>query len=306
MGGCQSNPVIDQPKVLNAPIDVTSSTEAAEEESRFGAFFLEKDVSTMIREASSVSASATKNAPTTTTASASSTNTHGKKDHDVNDYEHKHVLVTTISDDDDNITTVYSEDTPIPFVNRDPINPITFNRCNSSALDKNKVCTPPDSIKLPNNAYVMLPNVPQRGYEPSGIVSYNGTKWVRTKPYEVGTLVWVRHFAPGNKFKWYIPGTINGYVLDDNKVKGYDIHVECNDHELDMSEPGITNVLKCATPQETMLRWNKQMPPCPVDSIVSSTDAKDYYESVEHRVEKAVEQYGPGLGFQGAKQNGLG
>jgi hypothetical protein len=149
----------------------------------------------------------------------------------------------------------------------------------------------------------MLPDVHQRGYEPFGQISYSNAKMVRTKPYEVGTLIWFRYISPSLKFKWYIPGKIRGYIFKGLEVKGYDVHVEC---DLEWSENGnVTKILKNAPPEHTMLRWDEETPPCPVDGIDVSAKA-DNFESSEHRVEKAIKQYGPDLGFQGAKQNGLG
>jgi len=277
---CKSDAVISHPK--ESPAALNDDTDSVlEEERNFGAFFVEKANPSVSHSNRADGSSAS------TTASS------------VNEFEKEkpkeHVLISYISDDDDDITTVYSEDTPFP------IDPAAFNRYHRSPKDDTIL----DSVSLPQNSYVMLPDVHQRGYEPWGNISYSNAKMVRTKPYEVGTLIWFRHRSPSSKFKWYIPGEIKGYIFKNLEVKGYDVNVECDDSTMEWSERGITEILKNAPPEDTMLRWDEEAPPCPVDGIDVS-DKTDKFESSECRVEKAIKQYGPDLGFQGAKQNKLG
>jgi len=281
---CKSNAVIIHQK--ESPAAPNDDTDSVQEENSFGAFFVEKanpSVSHFNINGSSAS------------TTASSVNKFEKEE------PKEHCLISYISDDDDDgITTVYSEDTPMPFVKREPIDPAAFNRYLRSPKDDSTIL---EAVSLPHNSYVMLPDVHQRGYEPFGQISYSNAKMVRTKPYEVGTLIWFRYISPILKFKWYIPGKIRGYIFKGLEVKGYDVHVEC---DLEWSENGnVTKILKNAPPEHTMLRWDEETPPCPVNGIDVSAKA-DNFESSEHRVEKAIKQYGPDLGFQGAKQNGLG
>ena len=61
------------------------------------------------------------------------------------------------------------------------------------------------------------------------------------------------------------------------------------------------NSLSNAEPKDVMLRWNEKVPPCPVDGINNASETR-----TADRIAKVVEEYGDDLGFQGAKQNGMG
>ena len=293
---CKSNAVIIQQK--ETPAALNDDTDSVQEENSFGAFFVEKTDPPSVSHFN-ISGSSAFTPP-------SSANKFDKEEPkaSVNTFEKEEpkerYLITYVSDDDDGISTVYSEDTPMPFVTRDPIDPAAFNRYHRSPKDDSTIL---EVVSLSLNSYVMLPDVHQRGYEPFGQISYSNAKMVRTKPYEVGTLIWFRYESPSLKFKWYIPGKIRGYIFERLEVKGYDVHVECDLGQLENGN--VTKILKNAPPEHTMLRWDEETPPCPVNGIDVSAKA-DNFESSECRVEKAIKQYGPDLGFQGAKQNGLG
>ena len=162
--------------------------------------------------------------------------------------------------------------------------------------------------KVPKDSFVYLPDVPQRGYEPWGSVSYaSKDEWKKMKPYRIGTLVWYRNTTdPGDtfrKFKWYIPGVIEDYILnedDKDEVIGYKIgFTEKPKRDIDQY---FLDLLKCADPKDVMLRWDETTPPCPVDGIDDSASEND----AEKRMGELVAEFGDDLGFQGAKQNGLG
>jgi len=188
------------------------------------------------------------------------------------DLKPKAFLESRISYEEDSVSTVYSEETK----------EITLA-----------------TVKLPDDAYVLLPDVPQRGYEPWGNIEYSNAKMIREKPYDVGSIVWFRY--DGHKFKWYIPGEIKSYVLDGNKVIGYEIHVDEEDKVMECSEEGITGILKKAPPLDTMLRWDEIQPPCPVGGIDDHV-----FNSTQSRAEKGKDKYGEDYGFVGAKQNKCG
>lgn len=162
--------------------------------------------------------------------------------------------------------------------------------------------------KVPKGSYVYLPNVPQRGYEAWGTVVYAfKDEWLKNKPYRIGTMVWYRnHTDPGEhprKFKWYIPGVIEDYVWsenDKNEVAAYKIKIEAS--AMRKMDQYFLDKLNNAEPENVMLRWNNEIPPCPVDGIDESVPKRD----AEERLTELVEEYGEDLGFQGAKQNGLG
>ncbi len=163
--------------------------------------------------------------------------------------------------------------------------------------------------KVPKNAYVYLPDVKQRGYEPWGSVSYGpkDESWKKSKPFRIGTLVWYRNTTdPGakwRKFKWYIPGVIEKYVWsnrDKNEVIGYKISIESR--AVPRMDEYFLDLLKNANPAEVALRWDEKTPPCPVKGIDNSALAGDSNE----RFEGVVAELGEDLGFQGAKQSGLG
>jgi len=156
--------------------------------------------------------------------------------------------------------------------------------------------------KLPEGAFVLLPDASQRGYEPGGVVSY-GSKddWNQQSPYRIESLVWYRARHLKYKFKWYIPGTIEGHVFgDNNEVIGYKIAIT-DSAKKDMEESTLAE-LQNAEPVNVMRRWNETTPPCPIDGIdVDTSEAK-----TKERILKLVEEYGDDLGFQGAKQNEVG
>jgi len=222
------------------------------------------------------------------------------------------IVVSYEDDDDDNITTVYSEDTPLPnsMFNRHVSSPILVGN-NHTSLGNNHAnhmlnYRDKRNVKLPSNMHVLLPDVPQRGYEAIGLVRYpERGQWIRTKPYEIGTLVWYRYVSSSIKFKWYIPGQITNYVLTGDRVAGYEITVDCKDHILERHELGITSILKNAPPENTMLRWDEKIPPSPVEGIdIDGMPQRKF--SAEKSLELASKKYGHDLGFEGAKQNGLG
>jgi hypothetical protein len=185
--------------------------------------------------------------------------------------ENASVVVVSYDDEDDNITTVYSEDTPLPNSTFKRNRFVTHNHCLNS-VDRRHVDLPS------SNAHVLLPDVPQRGYEASEWVQYpDRDEWIRTKPYDIGTLVWYRHNCSDTKFRWYIPGQIKDYVLSGDRVEGYEIQVECQDHILERHELGISSLLKNAPPENTMLRWDEKVPACPVKGI-------DVTEIPKHRL----------------------
>jgi len=223
-------------------------------------------------------------------------------------------------DDDDNITTVYSEETPLPKKKtaRRKDHPSYSNSSNyhiGGSIDRDVTTKHTRTVVhehvLHEKLYVMLPDVPQRGYEPEGLVMYPPRdKWIRVKPYKLGTLVWYRFVSSYVRFKWYIPGEITDYVLSDNfRVEGYVIQVDCKDHILERHEHGITSILKNAPPENTILRWDECIPPCPVEGIDHNINTSSYYGKHledDSSWRNAKQKYGEDLGFLGAKQNGVG
>lgn len=164
--------------------------------------------------------------------------------------------------------------------------------------------------KIPEGSYVMLPDAPQRGYEPWGLVEYGPKKeWKKTVPYRIGTLVWYRNnegfSGEYRKFKWYIPGVVEDYVFsesDKNEVIGYKIGIEDAEKKQRIDQYFLDE-LSSATPVHVMLRWDEKEPDCPVEGIDISTAAQ---KSATDRIAELVEAYGEDLGFKGAKQNGTG
>jgi hypothetical protein len=75
---------------------------------------------------------------------------------------------------------------------------------------------------------------------------------------------------------------------------------------LEKNELGITSILKNAPPENTMLRWDEKIPPCPVEGIDLTTNPNKNILSGDTSLEIARKKYGKDLGFQGAKQNGVG
>jgi len=135
------------------------------------------------------------------------------------------------------------------------------------------------SSQLPSNAYVMLPDVFQRGYEPRSNNDYNESRRIRHEPYTVGTLIWVRRpECSWKKFKWYIPGNIKEYVLDQNEVIGYAIDVHEEDGVLDTFGPDstISKALKNSSPDHVMLRWDKVTPPHPIEESLGPKKARGF------------------------------
>lgn len=238
-----------------------------------------------------------------------------KQEHQSVIQRQENTVVVSYDDDDDNITTVYSEDTPLPNTTlKRNLSTTSLAHCSTridsrssriSGVIKSEEKTRNDGPPL-SNSYVLLPDVPQRGYEAIGWVRYpERDKWIPTKPYELGTLVWYRYVSPSMKFKWYIPGQITNYILSGDIVEGYEIKVDCEDHILERHEPRITSILKNAPPENTMLRWDEHIPLCPVDGIdVAETQQQNH--SAEKSLELARIKYGHDFGFQGAKQNGYG
>ncbi len=196
-------------------------------------------------------------------------------------------------DTDDEVTTVYSEATRVTGAH---------NRVRSEV--KVKALPTLEDVTIPEGAYVMLPDVRQRGYEPWGIADYSKTKFIRQEPYKVGSLVWFRREGK-SKFKWYIPGRIKNYVFDgdDHEVIGYEIDIDCDDETMNKYDDEIVAILKKASPVNTMLRWDEKVPPCPIPGI-ESTELSS--ESSQARIDKARETYGDDFGFEGAAQNGIG
>ncbi len=190
-------------------------------------------------------------------------------------------------DTDDEVITVFSEGTRVDSLQK--------------KVRSVKVLPTLDDVSLPEEAYVMLPDVKQRGYEPWGIADYSDIELTSQEPYEVGSLVWFRREG-ASKFKWYIPGRIKNYVFngDDNEVTGYEIDVDCDDEVMKKSDGEIVDILKNAPPVDTMLRWDEQVPPCPIPGIEGTS------ESSQSRINKARESYGDDFGFEGATQNGIG
>ncbi len=164
--------------------------------------------------------------------------------------------------------------------------------------------------KIPEGSYVMLPDYPQRGYEPWGSVEYGPKKeWKKTVPYRIGTLVWYRNTEGVDggyrKFKWYIPGVVEDYVFsenDKNEVIGYKIGIE-DAEKRERINQYFLDELSSATPVHVMLRWDKKEPECPVEGINMSTAAQ---KTATDRIAELVEANGEDLGFKGAKQNGTG
>ena len=159
--------------------------------------------------------------------------------------------------------------------------------------------------KVPKDSFVLLPDASQRGYEPSGSTSYGSkNEWKRCKPYRIGTLVWYLNTTTENgswrKFKWYIPGVIEDYVLNKwnkNEVIGYKIGIEkC------MVGDSILKELAEAIATKVMLRWDEKIPECPVRGIDVKTSEMD----TNSRTKKVINEYGEDLGFLGAKQNNQG
>ncbi len=161
--------------------------------------------------------------------------------------------------------------------------------------------------KVPESSFVLLPDAPQRGYEPFGNLSYEAKeKWKETRPYRIGTLVWYRNTTDpqgrSRKFKWYIPGVIDNLIysaIDKNEVVAYKIKIE--DSAVPRIDKYYLDLLNNAEPENVMLRWNEKVPPCPVEGIHEVSETRTAI-----RFAKLVEEYGDDLGFQGAKQNGIG
>lgn len=156
--------------------------------------------------------------------------------------------------------------------------------------------------KAPKGSFVLLPDEPQRGYEPYNIVDYGlKEKWTKRMPYRIGTLVWYRCVGV-QKFNWYIPGIIEGYVFSDlNKyqVIGYKIGVEISaDKHTEIPNDQLAN----AEPENVMLRWDEKEPVCPVKGISMRTSNNDSSD----RIAKLVDEFGEDLGYKGARQNDSG
>ena len=120
-------------------------------------------------------------------------------------------------------------------------------------------------------------------------------------PYRIGTLVWYRCVGV-QKFNWYIPGIIEGYVFSDlNKyqVIGYKIGVEISaDKHTEIPNDQLAN----AEPENVMLRWDEKEPVCPVKGISMRTSNNDSSD----RIAKLVDEFGEDLGYKGARQNDSG
>ena len=157
--------------------------------------------------------------------------------------------------------------------------------------------------KVPKDAFVLLPNAAQRGYEKGSFIEYGSKdEWIQTRPYRIGTLVLFRDDdSRYGKFKLYIPGVVEDHVFsktDKNEVIGYKIQIEAS--AIPKMEQCILDLLRNAPPEHVMLRWDEKVPPCPAKNIGMKASEKD----TQDRITKLVEEYGEDLGFQGAKQNG--
>jgi hypothetical protein len=160
--------------------------------------------------------------------------------------------------------------------------------------------------RVPKDAFVFLPDDPQRGYESEEDVAYGPKdEWKKAKPYRISTLVWYRAHQNAEegdkKIKFYIPAVIRDliYSLEDkNQVVGYEIGVDTSDVPKGYNSDAFDNV----EPENVMFRWNEVTTPCPVKGINFQVPE----EKAEDRVAKLVEEYGDDLGFRGSKQNDLG
>lgn len=176
----------------------------------------------------------------------------------------------SLDSSDDDITTVYEE----------PLKSKPFNRQVSiqgsvvSAVKSMKTSIvsrarsfkdyvlPGEDISPKDSLYVLVPNVPQRGYEMQQ-VNYEDYALVCEKPLSKGASVWYRCNGD-HTFKWYIPAIVQDYVLKENQVTGYVLKVESEDKMMASNEKTVINTLKNADPAHTMLRWDECIPECPM------------------------------------------
>ena len=162
--------------------------------------------------------------------------------------------------------------------------------------------------KVPTDAYVNLPDCPQRGYESSDYQYGPKNEWKKRKPYRIGTLVWYR--TQNKKFSWYIPGVICDHVFDKNEVIYYKIDIEAS--AMSNMDQDDLDLLRNAEPEHVMFRWDGITPTCPVKSIDIAIDIDNDIDidasekTADDRIKELIAEHGEDLGFQGAKQNGIG